>query len=269
MKNLTYFQIDDINGSLESILNYDKIASSLSNARDPSEWQNADGIVQARQGKKVIASIAWILENGHEDNGEEWGHLMDVSVHPEYRRRGLAKKIIHVVIGIMKSRNIWQYFLEVKTQNTEVINLYKKMGFDIEKILHDYYDDNVDAYLMTRTSRKIIRKKTLKLLKQKREIIPKVSHAVVNIGEISFFVYPVSLFGQRKWKWNIDYDNEGLIMCSEYEQFWHSARCAYLAGRCYLDTHREELCKEANDRKKNKFEELSLNDDNKLSFDHN
>lgn len=41
-----------------------------------------------------------------------------------------------------------------------------------------------------------------------------------------------------------------LIYKNTWGQFWNSKRTAYLAGRNFLDTHRKELCGEANDRKK-------------------
>ncbi|RLE74023.1 MAG: ribosomal-protein-alanine acetyltransferase, partial [Thermoprotei archaeon] len=40
--------------------------------------------------------------------------------------------------------------LEVRISNTAAINLYKKLGFNIEKRLKNYYPDGEDCYVMTK-----------------------------------------------------------------------------------------------------------------------
>ena len=62
----------------------------------------------------------------------------------EYRRKGIASNLIKYVIDNYDFENIT---LEVNVNNTNAINLYKKLGFKIINIRKCYYD-GVDGYLM-------------------------------------------------------------------------------------------------------------------------
>jgi ribosomal protein S18 acetylase RimI-like enzyme len=43
---------------------------------------------------------------------------------------------------------ITQIILNVNTENTRAINLYKKYGFKIKRKIENYYHDDESAYLM-------------------------------------------------------------------------------------------------------------------------
>ena len=79
------------------------------------------------------------------------GHVMNVSVDPERRRRGIASTLIDdllVAVGDPYAR----YTLEVRASNTSAIALYERHGFKAAGLRRRYYQDNgEDAVIMWRT----------------------------------------------------------------------------------------------------------------------
>ncbi|MHB8483161.1 MAG: ribosomal protein S18-alanine N-acetyltransferase [Nitrospiria bacterium] len=56
-------------------------------------------------------------------------HLLDLAIHPGFRRRGLGEKAVLNVIEKIKERKIKKIFLEVRASNEAAMQLYKKTGF--------------------------------------------------------------------------------------------------------------------------------------------
>ena len=68
-----------------------------------------------------------------------------IFVLDEYRRQGIADKLLNYLF----SKYDYSCSLEVRCDNVEAINLYKKHGFKIECVREKYYND-IDGYLMIR-----------------------------------------------------------------------------------------------------------------------
>ncbi len=89
-------------------------------------------LVAVLPGGEVIAS-SWITCDGRRL------HLHHVGVLPEYRRRGIGKKISLLSIDYARQKNL-QVKLEVHRSNRAAVELYRSLGF---KYLGDY-----DVYIM-------------------------------------------------------------------------------------------------------------------------
>ncbi len=77
------------------------------------------------------------------------GHITNVAVHPDYRRNGIAKKLVTKLINYAKKNEIEKMTLEVRTGNTAAIELYSKFGFKPGGLRKEYYEDNLeDALIM-------------------------------------------------------------------------------------------------------------------------
>lgn len=68
-----------------------------------------------------------------------------IYVLEDYRKKGIADKLIDYLF----SKYDYSCSLEVRCDNIEAINLYKKHGFEIECVRNNYYG-NIDGYLMIR-----------------------------------------------------------------------------------------------------------------------
>jgi ribosomal-protein-alanine N-acetyltransferase len=71
-------------------------------------------------------------------------------VHPEYRRRGIARRLLAETLIAMSEKGARSATLEVRRSNLAAQDLYRKFGFKVVGLRPRYYrDNNEDALLMT------------------------------------------------------------------------------------------------------------------------
>ena len=79
---------------------------------------------------------------------EKSARILMLSVHSDYQKKGVGTKIVASFLEEMKRLNIKNIELEVRVNNLNAINFYKKLNFKImEKIKH-FYPNGEDAYIM-------------------------------------------------------------------------------------------------------------------------
>lgn len=77
------------------------------------------------------------------------GHITNVAVLPEFRRRGFARSLMQDLIDYAKTEGIRSLTLEVRVGNLPAIRLYESFGFKVEgRRKHYYADNNEDALIM-------------------------------------------------------------------------------------------------------------------------
>jgi len=77
-------------------------------------------------------------------------HIGTLAVHPEFRRRGIGKKLLQVALDEAKTAGATYVYLEVRRSNLVAQSLYQAFGFKQVGIRPRYYqDNNEDALLMT------------------------------------------------------------------------------------------------------------------------
>ena len=98
-----------------------------------SEAEKETGhVLYVMDSERVIA-----LLSGYHAVGE--GDITSVAVHPEYRRRGLAEKLINAFERSLPD-DTESIFLEVRESNAPAIALYEKCGFVRLAIRKNFYD---------------------------------------------------------------------------------------------------------------------------------
>ncbi len=75
---------------------------------------------------------------------KKYYRLYSLAIGNDFQNKGLAKRLLEYSFEKLKDKD---FSLEVKVSNEVAINLYKKFGFEIKKVLKDYYKD-CDGYLM-------------------------------------------------------------------------------------------------------------------------
>ena len=76
--------------------------------------------------------------------------ITNIAVHKDYRRMGIASKIIEKMVEKCAQTSTSLLHLEVRESNENAINLYTKMGFVQDGFRKNYYKNNENAILMTK-----------------------------------------------------------------------------------------------------------------------
>ena len=76
-------------------------------------------------------------------------HVTNVAVHPDARRRGVARALLESVFAHARAAGSRMVLLEVRPSNTEAIALYDSFGFHVVGRRRGYYyDTGEDALVM-------------------------------------------------------------------------------------------------------------------------
>ena len=76
--------------------------------------------------------------------------VMNVAVHPDYRRQGIAESLIEALVAELKNRSIHSLTLEVRASNAPAIILYEKQGFAQVGCRRNYYRNPKEDALILR-----------------------------------------------------------------------------------------------------------------------
>ena len=68
-------------------------------------------------------------------------HVMDFAVHPQFRRKGMGKKMIFHLIETVRMKKINRIFLEVRSSNIPALMLYQQSGFMNIAVRKGYYSN--------------------------------------------------------------------------------------------------------------------------------
>ena len=66
-------------------------------------------------------------------------HVLNVCVRPEFRCRGVGRRLLAHVLERARAAGMAEAFLEVRPSNTAAIRLYQSMGFEHVGIRRGYY----------------------------------------------------------------------------------------------------------------------------------
>ena len=76
--------------------------------------------------------------------------MMNVAVHPEFRRQGIGEKLVEQLVAQLKRISSHALMLEVRASNAPAIGLYEKMGFQQVGLRKNYYRDPKEDALILR-----------------------------------------------------------------------------------------------------------------------
>ncbi|MGK2876298.1 MAG: ribosomal protein S18-alanine N-acetyltransferase [Nocardioides sp.] len=99
----------------------------------------------------TIETTTWLLD----DQGyavvslvDEVAELQRIGVHPDHRRQGLGRRLLHAVIDLARQRGADRMLLEVRESNPAAFSLYLDTGFVEIARRARYYSDGETAIVM-------------------------------------------------------------------------------------------------------------------------
>lgn len=101
-----------------------------------------------------------------EGSSENWhGHVTALTVAPEYRRLGLAAKLMHNLEDISEKKRCFFVDLFVRVSNAVAVDMYRRLGYIVYRKVLEYYSGDVDedAFDM---------RKALSMDVEKKSIVP-------------------------------------------------------------------------------------------------
>ena len=81
------------------------------------------------------------------ENTTMYGHIITINVTPNYRRKGIAQKLLKETETLLKQKGINEIHLEVKEDNTPAIKLYQTRGYQKIGKIEKYYGKTHGLYL--------------------------------------------------------------------------------------------------------------------------
>ena len=111
------------------------VASELTNPL--SAW------LVALDGERVAGYVGSQSVMGESD-------MMNVAVHPDYRRQGIAEKLVLELVEALKEKGNHCLTLEVRASNEPAKALYEKLGFQQIGLRKNYYRNPKEDALILR-----------------------------------------------------------------------------------------------------------------------
>lgn len=119
--------------------------------------ENSQGIIEG-----------YILGKVEGKEKKHHGHVTAVTVAPQFRKQGLAKKLMNILEDVTTNMHD-AYFVDlfVRSSNKVATKMYERMGYNIYRIIDKYYSEDTnqpaeDAYDMRKSMPKDVSKETSK-----------------------------------------------------------------------------------------------------------
>jgi ribosomal-protein-alanine N-acetyltransferase len=77
-------------------------------------------------------------------------HVLNVAVHPEHRRHGIATRLVAEVLEEARTSGVTVVTLEVRRGNVAARRLYERLAFEEVGVRRHYYGRGEDALVMRR-----------------------------------------------------------------------------------------------------------------------
>lgn len=75
--------------------------------------------------------------------------ITNVAVAPQYRNRGVGRRMLEELMARGRARGVERYTLEVRVSNESAVHLYQKLGFESVGIRKNFYEKpREDARIM-------------------------------------------------------------------------------------------------------------------------
>lgn len=92
-------------------------------------------------GQRVVGNVSVFPAQWHASLGTAW-IIANVAVHPDYRRQGIARRLMRASLDLVRQREGKHAILQVAYDNQHAIELYESMGFVRERAFTTWMRDS-------------------------------------------------------------------------------------------------------------------------------
>ena len=127
---------DDLESLLELYIQLSDINKGYSYEKALAVWQNeiennkSIKYFGAVDNGKVVSTCSCAIIPNLTNNAKSIGFIENVVTDENYRKQGLAKKVIDKAVEFAKSNDCYKVFLESGIARTEAHKFYEKIGFE-------------------------------------------------------------------------------------------------------------------------------------------
>jgi len=96
------------------------------------------------------SKVYLLVDPGYEDDAvvgfaavRRDGYLLFLAVHPEYRGEGFGRRLVAAVV-----EDHGTVTCHARATNDEALSFYEHLGFEVQRRVEDYYEDDGDAYYL-------------------------------------------------------------------------------------------------------------------------
>jgi ribosomal-protein-alanine N-acetyltransferase len=131
---------------IQSVIELDQISFSLPWPERSFRFELTDNPasrcwVAEANGRVVGMLVAWLFVDE--------AHIATIATHPDYRRQGIARKLLTYTLQSAMREGVQSSFLEVRASNLPAQDMYRKFGYvEVGRRKHYYRDNGEDAILM-------------------------------------------------------------------------------------------------------------------------
>lgn len=137
--------------SIDEIIAFDKLCFPVDNWREEA-WKDLlkdeRSVYYALIDQNNIVGDVFIYNwKGEKD----YIKIMNLAIHPDYRKQGLAHKLLNYVTDEMKKLDMKRYCGETRASNKKMQKVFEDCGYTLSKIEEHYYtigDESAYKYVL-------------------------------------------------------------------------------------------------------------------------
>lgn len=95
--------------------------------------------------------VGWAVVLLRKHRRHRTARLYSLAVDPDFRGRGLGRRLVAHVLERLVAKGVQRVFLEVAEENVEAQRLYERLGFVAVAVLPNYYGEGRHGRRLLRT----------------------------------------------------------------------------------------------------------------------
>ena len=92
------------------------------------------------------SAVGYVLGSMRKDAG----HILSIAVKSDFRRKHVGSKLMAEISEVFFRKGVRRVELEVRASNHSAQEFYRKIGFQVNGLVKEYYHDGEDAVKMSR-----------------------------------------------------------------------------------------------------------------------